>query len=237
LQGTNTWKKIEGDKDGGLTSTVSISGPGPAGGPPEVFSYNLGVSMAQGLPPFQRTLYITVAPKYTVCNKTGLTMQVCPGKNYENRDNIYAQISDMCSFATLGIFQAPPVDAKGSVKKDIFATKTTPEQQVHKKTRLRIRLLGQDGQPTTEFSQPFTVDDEKSVALRLLHPSKNRKESVDNSVHVLVNTRMYGAATFIEITDIEDIQPMFMIKNRSKSVVKVWQPESHLVPHDFQEKV
>jgi hypothetical protein len=74
-------EKIEGDKDGGLISTVSISGPGPAGGPPEVFSYNLGVSMAQGLPPFQRRVCITVAPKYTVCNKTGLTMQVCPGKS------------------------------------------------------------------------------------------------------------------------------------------------------------
>ncbi len=242
LQGTNTWKQLRGDKDDGLMSTLRILGPGPAGGPPlsngtEAFSYNLGVSMAQGLPPFQRSLYITVTPKYTVLNKTGLTMQVRPGKIYENRANIFGQISDMCTMATIGIFQAAPVDARDSSKKNIFDFMATSEQQVEEKRSLRIRLLGQDGQPTTEFSQPFGVDNQNSVALRLLHPSKTLKESVDNSVHVHVHTRMYGAATFVEITSTEDIQPMFTITNDSKYVVKVWQPESHLVPPELEKQL
>jgi hypothetical protein len=224
------WKPLRTNEN---TSTMRLSGQGPTGTPLETdFSYSMGVWSKRGIKPFQRTLYVTLMPKYTVCNRMGLPMQVCSGKDYkeyESMGKVYAQISDGCSFSTLGIFRQAPVRQK-SLFHSIWTSQVTPEnKERQEKAKLSVRLLEDDGQPKTKFSEPFTVDYETTVALRLLHPSSDLRESLEKAAHVLVSVKEHEAANFVEIKNVQDIPPMYTIQNSTESYrIKIWQSESYL---------
>ena len=98
---------------------------------------------------------------------------------------------------------------------------------------MRIRLLADDGQARTQLSEPFDIEDVRSIPLRLLGitDASDKQAAVDNALQVRVTVTTWEGATFVEIHRKSDEKPMYEITNActtSQSAVKIWQPKSQL---------
>ena len=180
--------------------SMNIMGPPPFVGGPDnsTFTFNLGVAIKEGLAPFHLTTYVTITPKYTVVNCTNMPMHIC--QDLDSAQPVLAEIGALACMSTLGIFRefepSPSLEMQRQSYNFALATSFSgglgagfggKKEKDQKITKIRIRLMGADGiSPITRLSQPFTIDDTKSVPLRLLYASSDTTEAVIKSIQVFL---------------------------------------------------
>ena len=191
---------------------VKIPGPPASDGPQDSnFTYRVGVLRKRGITPFQCTTYLTLLPKYTLVNDTGLSVQICQAGESIFKEQVLVEIRDGKSMSTLGLFREPH----------------SAGPKVANKNKIRIRLLEEDGSPRTKWSHDFGIDEVRSVPLRLLHNDRDLATAVENATQCVITIRTWEAATFVEMRNVKFIEPMYQIKNscvKSKLKMRIWQP-------------
>jgi len=235
MKGDETWTEIQaansGNDDHILAGDndemfdITIPGPPQTAGDPKqrTVSYGIGVQRKRGIAPFQRTTYLTLLPKYTFVNDTGLSLQISQGnKTTGFQKQMYLEVRDGCSMSTLGLFCEDSADH--STEPDLRKTHSIAD----KVRKVRVRLVEEGGNPRTRWSLEFGIDEMRSVPLRLLHHCVDLAGAVEEACHCVVTTSQWGAATFVEIRNVTFIEPMYQIRNsciESKRRMRIWQPE------------
>ena len=262
MQGTDSWIPLTGDgtvdgNDQTLFWTQITGPPASAQGPDNIqFAYNLGGCMRHGIPPFDRTVYVTLTPRFTFLNQTGLELQITSiERDAELSGNIYGQVRDGESLSTLGLFPATggkkqettggrglqrglsfTQNMMSGLEKRLSFTGSAETVEGGERKKLRIRLLSSDGVPVTQLSEPFSIQDQRSIALRLLRHVGDDSEvhqhaAAQNAIQVRVTVSNWEAATFVEVVSVDFEEPMFQIRNMCSSnenIISIWQNASRL---------
>ena len=197
MAGDDAWTEIQATQSGSEDNILDgenddeifdmqIPGPAPTGDGPQDsnFTYRVGVLRKRGITPFQCTTYLTLLPKYTFVNDTGLSLQICQaGESARFEEQVLIEIRDGRSMSTLGLFREFP--AVQSAEASIARSQTT---------KVRIRLLEEDGTPRTKWSQEFGIDEGRSVPLRLLRDSPDIAAAVEDASQCVITSKTWEAA-------------------------------------------